>query len=414
MRGRAPSRALIIGGSLAGLFAANLLRRIGWKVMVCERSASDLAGRGAAISSHDALTPILHGIGIAFDHSNAIETSANICIDKRGRITHRLQIAPPRLATAWGRLYRPLKHALPPDCYRPGLQLVRVEPAPAGVAAVFGDGTRIEADLLVAADGTQSTVRGQFLPDAQPRYAGYVCWRFVVPECDLDPEFRIAIAPDFSFFLAEGQMLHGFLIPGLDDEASAGQRAYCVVWYRRADAEMDLPRLLSDGRGRAYGISTPPSVIRLEVIDEARRAAARCLPAEFARIMARAKQPLLQAIVDLESPRLAFDRVALLGDAAFTARPHVAAGVLKAALDAECLARSIAAYPDDPDAALRHYDSARRRVGQAIVARGRYLGAHLEAPTAFPKGSTGARLGRDPEALMSDYGRSNLGDTELV
>src|SRR6185437_5327927 len=76
-------------------------------------------------------------------------------------------------------------------------------------------------------------LRGPFLPDAQPRYAGYVCWRFVVPECDLDPEFRIAIAPDFSFFLAEGQMLHGFLIPGLDDEASAGQRAYCVVWYRR-------------------------------------------------------------------------------------------------------------------------------------------------------------------------------------
>jgi 2-polyprenyl-6-methoxyphenol hydroxylase-like FAD-dependent oxidoreductase len=405
MRGRASSRALIIGGSLAGLFAANLLRRIGWEVMACERSASDLAGRGAAIGSHDALITILHEIGIAFDDSNAIETSANICIDKTGRITHRLQIAPPRLATAWGRLYRSLKHAVPPDCYRPGLQLARVEPEPGGVVALFSDGTRIKADLLIAADGTQSTVRRQFLPDAQPHYAGYVCWRFVVPECDLDPEFRIAIAPDFSFFLAEGQMVHGFLIPGRDGKAGIGQRAYCVVWYRRADAETELPRLLSDGSGRAHGISTPPSAIRPEVIEEARRAAARCLPTEFARIVARAKQPLLQAIADLESPRLVFDRVALLGDAAFTARPHVAAGVLKAALDAECLARFLSAHRNDPGSALHQYDSARRRVGQAIVARGRYLGAHLERPEGLCEGSI--------DAIMSDYGRSNLVDTDL-
>jgi 2-polyprenyl-6-methoxyphenol hydroxylase-like FAD-dependent oxidoreductase len=42
-------RALIIGGSLGGLFAGNLLRRIGWDVEIFERSAKDLDSRGGGI-----------------------------------------------------------------------------------------------------------------------------------------------------------------------------------------------------------------------------------------------------------------------------------------------------------------------------------------------------------------------------
>ena len=40
-------RALVIGGSVGGLFAACLLREIGWDVAVFEKSAGDLSGRGA-------------------------------------------------------------------------------------------------------------------------------------------------------------------------------------------------------------------------------------------------------------------------------------------------------------------------------------------------------------------------------
>ena len=62
-------------------------------------------------------------------------------------------------------------------------------------------------------------------------------------------------------------------------------------------------------------------------------------------------EPILQPIYDLESPRLAFGRVAVLGDAAFVARPHVAAGVSKAADDAAALAAALDG--DDVEAALR-------------------------------------------------------------
>ena len=58
-------------------------------------------------------------------------------------------------------------------------------------------------------------------------------------------------------------------------------------------------------------------------------------------------QIILQPIFDLESPRIAFGRVALVGDAAFVARPHVATGVMKAAIDAESLAEALAGSGGD-------------------------------------------------------------------
>jgi 2-polyprenyl-6-methoxyphenol hydroxylase-like FAD-dependent oxidoreductase len=69
--------------------------------------------------------------------------------------------------------------------------------------------------------------------------------------------------------------------------------------------------------------------------------------------------------------------VVLLGDAAFVARPHVGAGVTKAALDAACLADALAAAPDNLDQALAQYNCERRRFGDWIVTRGRDMGAWI-------------------------------------
>ena len=54
---------------------------------------------------------------------------------------------------------------------------------------------------------------------------------------------------------------------------------------------------------------------------------------------------------------MVFGRAALIGDAAFIARPHVAAGVTKAALDAACLADSIAEAGGDLAAAPERYSA---------------------------------------------------------
>src|SRR5690348_5864574 len=109
------ARALIIGGSLGGLLAAQLLRAVGWTVDVFERSAEDLAGRGAGLGTHEALMRVLRRIGVDTAFRLGVHTRQYPLLDARGAVTCRLDY--PRVMTAWARLYRPLKDALPAQHY---------------------------------------------------------------------------------------------------------------------------------------------------------------------------------------------------------------------------------------------------------------------------------------------------------
>ena len=115
------------------------------------------------------------------------------------------------------------------------------------------------------------------------------------------------------------------------------------------------------------------------------------LAPQLAALVARTQLPLLQPIYDLEVPRMAVGRVALLGDAAFVARPHAGTGVTKAARDAECLADALTAAPAI-DAALAAYDRERTAFGAALVARARQLGPISKpAPPQPPRRAATAR-----------------------
>ena len=118
-------RALIIGGSVGGLFAANLLRATGWDVTVFERASEDLAGRGAAIGVTEELFEVLRRIGVRLDTSAGVVVRSIIALDRAGRITHDVPRRP--VTDAWARIYRPLKEALPSQYFRPAMTLARVE-----------------------------------------------------------------------------------------------------------------------------------------------------------------------------------------------------------------------------------------------------------------------------------------------
>ena len=81
-------RALVIGGSIAGLFAANALRRIGWDVTVFERVGEPLAGRGAGIGTHSELIAVLRRLGLPVDETIGVQVPMRICLDRSGRVTH--------------------------------------------------------------------------------------------------------------------------------------------------------------------------------------------------------------------------------------------------------------------------------------------------------------------------------------
>jgi 2-polyprenyl-6-methoxyphenol hydroxylase-like FAD-dependent oxidoreductase len=400
-------RALIIGGSVGGLFAATLLRTIGWETLVFERTNGNLADRGTGIGTREELFAVMRRIGIAVDASIGVDVRSRICLDRDGTIAHELPI--PAVTSSWARIYRRLRDALPAADYRAGMPLARIDQDADAVTAIFVDGTRVRGDLLIGADGLHSTVRRQFLPDLAPRYAGYVAWRGAAGARDLPPELQATILPHMVFcFSAKGLML-SIPMPADDD----GGRACHFVWFRPVD-ETNLAALCTDAEGRSHGVSIPPPLIRPEVIREVKASAQAELAPQIAALVTGTPQPILQPIFDLETPRLVFGRVALSGDAAFVARPHTATGVMKAALDAQCLTDALAGGDDLHDA-LADYEDKRSKFGRWLVERGRHIGTLLAAQPDGD-GSAGKRqvARMKIDRIMREYGAAGVVADEAI
>jgi 2-polyprenyl-6-methoxyphenol hydroxylase-like FAD-dependent oxidoreductase len=396
-------RALVIGGSIGGLLAANLLRVTGWDVAVFEKSVEDLSGRGSGIGTRDELFRIMRRVGAVLDPSIGVPVRSRIFLDRTGKIVDELAL--PSLHSAWDRLYRLLKAVLPEACYHAGVSFARYETRDDGVTAWFADGTQREGDLLVGADGLYSKVRAALAPESEARYAGYAAWRGVLEERDMPDVSRAALAERFAFCLPPGELIIGLPMPGRGQGEVPGPRRYHWVWFRPVDLARGLPDLCTDETGHCHGTSIPPPLIRRDLILAMRRAAAELLAPQLAALVERTAQPFLQPIYDLATPVLARDRVALLGDAAFFARPHVGTGVTKAALDAECLADALTKAGADIPAGLAQYDRVRGAAGNELVARARRLGAYLD-PTADP---AEAAQQKRPETVLAEYGAAGGG-----
>lgn len=392
-------RAVVIGGSLGGLLAAHLLRSTGWDAVVFERNEEELASRGVGLGTHPQLIAVLRRAGVAFDETMGIKLRKVICLDRDGKTI----VAQPtsRTMSAWARLYRALRDALPVQTYRLGKTLLRVEQDSDGVTAIFADGTREHGDLLVGADGGRSTVRAQYLPQVEPVYAGYVAWRAVLDEAEVPRDIWREIFELYTFCLPEGEQLISYPVPGRDNDTQTGRRAYNIVWYRPADRDL-LAGICTDAAGRHHPGGIPPPLIRSDVIARVKADAKALIAPQIAEIFARTA-PFFQPIYDLVSPQLVFGRVVLTGDAAFVARPHAGAGTTKAALDAASLADCIRDAGDDLDGGLKRFERTQQPFGSAMVTLGREEGAYLSAQLKPKHQRTAEELNRDIGAVLNAH-----------
>ncbi len=385
-------RAIIVGGSIGGLFAANLLAKLGWTVDVYERVADDLAGRGAGIGTHEELFAVMRELGIAMDETIGVRVTERVCLDERGAVLHRLVW--PHVMSHWVRIYQPLRERLLPGSYHAGRGFVDFSDDDDEIVAHFDDGSCARSELLVGADGLRSTVRARLFPDVQPAYAGYVGWRGIVAESALPAALREQLANRYYLALPPGEMLVCYPVPG---------RYWNYVWYRPTLDDGELADLATEATG--------PHV-RAELATRLKSIARSTLAPQLAQVVERS-QPFYQAIYDVETPRIAAGRVVLVGDAAYVARPHVGMGVTKAALDAASLAKSLATSRD-LDAALARYAHLRGEFGRRCVRRGRRLGAYIEARSRPHLAWPAQALDQNPGRLLREIGATLADIPELA
>jgi 2-polyprenyl-6-methoxyphenol hydroxylase-like FAD-dependent oxidoreductase len=406
-----PRKAIIIGGSMAGLFTAISLRKIGWDVEVHERVAIGLSRRGAGIVTHASLFRALSTMGIPVDDSIGIHTTGRVVFDQSGAPLRQLDL--PQILTSWSKVHELASAALPDALVHRGKVLRDYVQTDAGVTAHFADGSQTTGDLLIGADGFRSTVREQMLPDTPVSYAGYVAWRGMINESDLSDRARKEMFPYFAFCLPEGEQILGYPVAGEGNDMRPGHRRYNFVWYRPAD-EAQLADLLTGTNGTTYELSISPMLMRPENVAAMRSAAETLLAPQFAELVARTQTPFIQPIYDLTVPRMTDGRVVLLGDAAFVGRPHCGMGVTKAAEDAVALADALSGPECDVVQALAIFDSIRRPVDRHVVDHARALGAYMQAQVLTDQERRAAEQHRSPEAVLRETATADFLETADV
>jgi len=374
------ARILVIGGSLGGLFVANMLHRDGHDVHVLEKVKGSMSGRGAGIVSHDTLVKSLERAGLDVQATLGVEVPGRVLLNQAGESVMAFDM--PQVLTSWSRLYQILRTALPAERYLQGVSVSQVQTHDDHVqvlAAVEGGVRTWEADMVIASDGIRSSVRQQFFPHVQPHYAGYIAWRGVCDESLLSALTQRTLVDYFGFCVPPDEQIIGYPVAGSDNDTTRGHRAYNFVWYRPTPAGEALQAVLTDADGVHYPQGIPPNKVAWQQLARMREDARRLLSPQFAEILEKTPQPFLQPIFDVVSDTVTLGRVALMGDAAFVARPHIGMGVAKAAEDAVAMADAIRVHGAHPTA-LAAYAALRVPAGRLAVQRARWLGSYVKSP----------------------------------
>jgi 2,6-dihydroxypyridine 3-monooxygenase len=386
----------VIGGSLGGLAAGCFLADAGHRVVVYERSPSELEERGAGIgflpetyryfAEHASID--VRSMSVSTEHIRHLARDGNVAHD---RLNHYF-------FSSWNTVYRELLRAFsgfPAEQaeYRLGHEMVGFDVSQPEVR--FANGLVIHPDLAVFADGVSSAARTTLLPACSRTYAGYVAWRGVVPETSLSQATRDVLDDALTYYTYANSHVLVYPIPGRDGSVVPGERLINIVWYRNYLAGDDLNDLLLDDYGHQRDVSVPPGALRAHHVAHTRAEAAARLPAPIAEVVHAIDDLFIQVVFDVEVSQMAFGRTCLLGDAAFIGRPHAAAGTAKAAEDAYQLRNALAAHPTDLQLALKHWETGQLEVGRNLVARTRRIGRRSQVDCTWSP--------EDPEIIFGLY-----------
>ena len=367
--------ATIIGGSMAGLFAATALSKKGWDISIHEKVPVPLSGRGAGIATYDELADLVFK---ATNNNNVLGTTAKsrVSLNINGEIINSYDY--PQVYTSWQYLFSILREQISNDDYFMGDDCIKIEQNEDKAIAFFENGKKKETDLIIVANGIKSELRTYVDNKAYPQYAGYVGWRGVVNEEEISKNSLEILSNYFIVVLPYNQQIASYPIAGEGKNPfKIGERRINWIWYKPVP-QKKLKEILLGKSGQQFEDGIPPNEIREEIVNDLFKEAEEKLPPQLVELVKITKQPLIQPIFDLQSMKMKNGRVVTIGDAAFTARPHVGMGVTKAAMDAFTLSEYLEDSSNLDD--LDKWEHSRLKESQFIVNRSRKLGQYLSIP----------------------------------
>lgn len=331
-------RAVVVGAGIGGLAAAIALSRTGWDVTVLER-APEIEPIGAGITLWPNAMRALDALGVDVEPISVPAGEGAGLRNPAGKVVMRSEDVELR-ALHRGDLQNALLAALPADTVRTGSPVSKV----LDDSVIIGD-EAISADLIVAADGIASTVRGQLWPGVTPEYRGYTAWRGVTARHTIT----------------------------LTDPADAGE-----TWGKGARFGI-IP--LRDGGVYWFAAATAPQNVRFpdEHAEAVRRFGSWHEPIPTILSATVPGAVLHHDIFDLPPlPTYVNGRVALLGDAAHAMTPDLGQGGCQALEDAVVLAACLR-NSADVSGGLAKYDAERRPRTQAVGKLARRVGTFAQA-----------------------------------
>ncbi len=357
-------KVTIVGAGLGGLTAAAACVRAGIEVTVCEQ-APELGEIGAGIN----LTPnVLRALRhLDLDEkvlSHAFRPERHVFRNwKSGRVLFHARVkgeyerhfGAPVCNVHRADLHAVLKGAVPESVLRLGAECVAVRRNTDSAIVTLRDGTEIESDIVIGADGIRSSVRRSlFGPDA-PRFTGNIAWRFTIPASDLPPGL---VKPDITNWLGPGgHVVHYYV--------RSGQLVNVVAVHETAEWTEESWALRAD-RSEAMAAYAGWNDALMQLFERA----ATCFKwGLFDR------DPLQQWTVG---------RVTLLGDAAHPMLPFMGQGAGMAIEDGLALTCLLADNTDPPEVVLKRYEALRlpRTRKVQLGSRGRAAENHLRSPLA--------------------------------
>jgi 2-polyprenyl-6-methoxyphenol hydroxylase-like FAD-dependent oxidoreductase len=356
----------VFGGSIAGLCAAITLAREGAEVHVRERAAFDAVDYGAGIG----VTHFLVEAVLGEDADLLPITAANRRVSW---VDGRETVEPAALwFTTYAELRQVLRGRVPDENYHALEELEWLGETKDGPLARLSSGRRIQADLLVCADGRHSVARGHFTAGQRlrPAYAGYVLLRALLPESAVRPALRERLVTDALHVATAGR--HRMAVhPAPGGMLNWG--CYLGVPFDR------LPTMLQDRRSEMVSGALPPGALSAGSLQHLLGGVEvwNGWPRALFEDVLTSGRVALHPIFEYASPRMANGAACLIGDAAHLASPITGAGARMAMVDAVALAGAVRSAGPDGRAVAAQFEQDRLAESLAVVASGREVGEQL-------------------------------------